>query len=204
MMTAQDLSAKLHAQLRLATKAAHHRLDHHPLLAPLVRGDLSAMQYGDALASLHGVHSVIETRLLAFLAANPGLFDYAARRKVAAIDADLRALHRSPLPVSVSLPSPDSVGALVGLLYTLEGATQGGQYIARNLHQLPPPQLPSTFFDGYGAHTAARWQEFWDFAQANCPSAEHTLAISSATAMFEAIGQHLDACLVLLKKTEPD
>jgi heme oxygenase len=165
---------------------------------PLVRADLTEAQYGNALAALHGVHASTEPGILGLLATMPGVFDYLARRKLAAISADLQALHRLPLAPATAMPALRSVAELVGVLYTIEGATQGGQFIARNLHGLPPPRLPSAFFDGYGEQTAALWQTFWEFAESRCPAQDHSQAISTAVATFEAIRQHLDSCLATL------
>jgi len=187
--------SELHQQLRQATRLAHHALDHHPLLAPLIRPGLTAAQYGLALAALHGVHRQAEPAILAFLAARPGLFDYQARRKLAALESDLAALGRAPLRLDCVVTPPHSVAALIGMLYTLEGATQGGQYIARHLRQLPGPALPSTFFDAYGPLTQQRWAEFLQFAASHCPPAGHHDAVAAAVAMFEAVRQHLDAGL---------
>jgi heme oxygenase len=44
--------SELHDQLRQAAKAPHRLVDHHPLLAPLIRSELTEKQYGDALAAL--------------------------------------------------------------------------------------------------------------------------------------------------------
>lgn len=63
----------LHHHLRQATKQLHHTIDHHPVLAPLVRPDLTPVQYGHALEALHGVQ--VQVAILEFLARHPGLFD---------------------------------------------------------------------------------------------------------------------------------
>jgi heme oxygenase len=79
----------LHQQLRLATKEPHHALDHHPLMARLLAPDISRREYGDALVAMHGVVASAEAALLAYLSHHPALFDYAPRRKLAALEADL-------------------------------------------------------------------------------------------------------------------
>lgn len=50
---------QLHRALRDATKLSHHALDRHPLLAPLLTRELTVMQYGAALAALHGVYAQV-------------------------------------------------------------------------------------------------------------------------------------------------
>lgn len=192
-MTKPYNPAQLHQRLRQATKLAHHDLDHHPLLAPLIRPDLTLAEYGRALEALQGVHGRAEPAILASLDGRPGLFDYHARRKLAALESDLAALGRAPIVrLASALPPPDTLGALIGILYTIEGATQGGQFIARNLHQLPLVKLPTTFFDAYGDLTQQRWNEFLQFADSQCPDEEQDLAVAAAVAMFDAIKRHLD------------
>jgi len=189
-------SPELHARLRQATRQAHHVLDHHPLLAPLVRPGLTRLQYGHALAALHAVHEQVEAGILAFLARRPGLFDFESRRKLAALESDLTALGRAPLPAGTAFPVPDSLGALIGVLYVIEGSTLGGQVIARTLHQSSDGNLPVAFFTYYGDQVLPRWQAFLAFAE-SCPAEEIEAAASSAVALFQAIAAHLDVCLPL-------
>jgi heme oxygenase len=185
----------MHRQLRQATKQPHHVLDHHPLLAPLLRPDLSAVQYGNALAALHGVQRLAEQGILAFLDEHPGLFDYQSRLKVWALDADLAALGRAPMDVARNFPAPRSIGALVGVLYVIEGSTQGGMMIARLLKALPDTRLPTAYFTVYGSTSAQKWQEFLQFADRHDSREELEAAVSSAAGAFDAIRCHMDTCL---------
>ena len=194
MNDAAHLPSPLHQQLRHATKQPHHRIDQHPLLLPLLKRDVTLAQYGDALAALHGVQVSAEAGIFAFLAQQPGLLDYGAWRKLEALESDLAALQRQPFQLTTRFPAPDSVATLIGVLYTIEGATQGGQFIARNLHHAALDNLPLAFFEVYGTLTAQRWNEFWQFANAHCPVEAHPVAAATAVAMFDAIQQHLDAC----------
>jgi len=196
-MTPTDSVPDLHQRLRQATKQPHHVLDHHPLLAPLIRPDVTVAQYGDALAALHGVQCGAEASILAFLAEHRDVFDYTQRRKLSALQSDLAALGRHPQPLTVGLPSLHNQGALTGVLYTLEGATQGGRFIARNLHHsaLPPGvRLATAFFDIYGEQSQQRWDEFLAFAR-QCPLDQHDAAVATAVTMFKAIEHQMDACL---------
>jgi heme oxygenase len=193
-MTPTDSVPDLHQRLRQATKQPHHVLDHHPVLAPLIRPDVSVAQYGDALAALHGVQASAEAAILVFLADHPDLFDYTVRRKLSALEADLAALGRRPQPLTNLFPSLHSQGALTGMLYTIEGATQGGQYIARNLRQSALARFPLAFFDIYGDQSQQRWDEFLEFAR-RCPQDQHDQSVATAVAMFKAIEHQMDACL---------
>jgi heme oxygenase len=188
-------SSTLQYRLRQATKQLHHILDHHPVLAPLVRPDLSVIQYGNALEALHGVQVLAEAGILAFLEKHPGLFDYHSRRKLPALETDLAALERTPVRLDTSFPVPESVAALVGVLYTIEGSANGGQVIARLLRELPHENLPTAFFNGYGSLSRQRWEEFLEFADTHCGEAEQEIAMASAALTFSAIKLHMDAYL---------
>ncbi len=181
--------------LRQATKRPHHVLDHHPVLAPLLRADLSLVQYGNALEGLHGVQAIVEARVLGFLDRHPGLFDYQSRRKLPALAADLAALGRTPIQLETEFPALDSVAALVGVLYTIEGSANGGQVIARLLRQLPHADLPMAFFNGYGNLSRQRWDEFLEFAETHCREEDREIAAGSAALTFDAIKRYMDAYL---------
>lgn len=183
----------LHQQLRLATKEPHHALDHHPLMARLLAPDISRREYGDALVAMHGVYASAETALLAYLARHPDLFDYAARRKLPALEADLAALKRHPAAMTMTVPAIDGIGALFGMLYTIEGATLGGQFIAARLRQQGGGDFPLQFYTVYGEQTRSRWLAFLELAEQRCPPVEYARAAATAVALFEGIRQHLDA-----------
>jgi heme oxygenase len=182
----------LHDRLRQATKGPHHVLDHHLLLGPLARSNLTTEQYGNALAALHGIYAQAELRILAFLDQHPDLFDYRSRRKLPALEADLAALGREPMPALTVFPILQTIGGLIGVLYTVEGSTMGGQVIARNLRRIPGVNLSMKFFTGYGEDSRQYWDEFLKFADTRCPPDEYEIAMSTAVAMFGAIKMHLD------------
>lgn len=184
--------SELHALLRQATKKPHHELDHHPLLTPLLKAHLDIIEYGNALAALHGIYSMAEAWILEFLEQHPGLFDYGSRLKLPALDADLAILGRLPVPASQDFVAPPRVGALIGVLYTLEGSTQGGQFIARSLRQHGPQDLPIRFFSGYGEMSQQRWNEFLEFADTQCPEDDYGVATATAVSLFGAIKTQLD------------
>ena len=163
------------------------------MLAPLIERELTVPQYGLALAALHGVYAQAETWVLEFLAEHPRLFDYQSRRKLPALESDLKTLGRSPLTCKMQFKAEVTLGALVGVLYVLEGSTQGGQFIARNLKLIPGASLPIRFFSGYGDQSRQRWDEFLQFADSQCPLAEYEQAASTAVSVFDAIKTQLDS-----------
>ncbi len=191
--TREGTLSQLHRLLRDATQLPHRALDRHPLLAPLLTRELTVLQYGAALAALHGVYAEVEDLIMAFLDQHPGLFDYRSRRKLPALELDLAELGRTGVPARMKFTAPQNVGALIGLLYTIEGSTHGGQFIARSVQQLHGGNLPLRFFTGYGARTSQSWKDFLAFAAGSCPPAEFAAAMSTAGLLFQAIKDHLDA-----------
>jgi len=193
-MTIASSDSAMHWHLRQATKQPHHVLDHHPMLAPLLRADLTRQQYGNALAALHGIQQRAEDGILAFLDQHPGLFDYQSRRKVWALNADLAALGRESMEIAEHFPEPQSIGGLIGVLYAIEGSTQGGLMIARLLQALPIAPLPVAYFTVYGTASAQKWAEFLQFADRHSDKEELDIAAATAISAFDAIHAHMQAC----------
>ncbi|MBC7416302.1 MAG: biliverdin-producing heme oxygenase [Herminiimonas sp.] len=187
-----DEPSAFHRRLREVVKVPHHVLDHHPLMAALLKDGVSHDDYGNALAALRGVIALTEAEILRYLGQHPGLFDYASRIKLPALDADLAELQRPPTAPPAAGRRIRNHGELFGTLYTLEGATLGGQFIARHLRKSHPDDLPLRFYLIYGDAVRDRWRAFLDAAQMHCLPAEFPAAAAAAVALFEAIGAHLD------------
>jgi heme oxygenase len=187
-------SPGLHARLRDATQAAHRALDHHPVLAPLVRADLTRAQYGLALSALHGIQASVESAILDFMVRHPQAFNYVARRRASLLEDDLRDLGLTPGP-ALAIAPPQDVGEAVGMLYTIEGSSLGGQVIRRQVESLPGERLPVRFFSGYGDRTPALWAEFLAWSAVACPPERYEAAEAAAVALFSAIKRHLDGAM---------
>ena len=151
-------------RLKQATSERHGALEGQlPLLDPC----LSRENYHQLLSRFFGYYAPLETRLLAMTEWDEIDFDYTDRHKAPRLEQDLIALGDTPetlarLPRCQELPEIVSLSNLLGCLYVLEGATLGGQIITRHLqaHLELTPELGASFFNGYGAHTGARWQAF--------------------------------------------
>jgi heme oxygenase len=86
----------------------------------------------------------------------PDLFQ---RRRVEALESDLRALGVEPL-APMPAPEPLSVAEALGALYVIEGSTLGGQVIMRSLQGTDFEAGATRFFDAYGPRTGAMWKAF--------------------------------------------
>jgi heme oxygenase len=96
-------------------------------------------------------------------------FDLISRNKSHLLINDLNCLgHESYINycLETQLPKIKTFGDALGSLYVLEGATLGGQIIAKNFG--PKFNLSSStglsFFTGYGELTGVKWAEFRNFA----------------------------------------
>jgi heme oxygenase len=85
--------------------------------------------------------------------------------------------------------------ALLGVLYVLEGSTNGSRYIARNIRRAFGLERPGTrFMDPHGEHQPARWAAFKQLLDQAIDPAEVPTVIEGAHATFLAvteIGQEL-------------
>lgn len=108
-----------------------------------------------------------------------------------------------PVADGATVGAFQDIGALIGTLYAIEGATLGGQVISRHL-QTTLGLTASTgarFFNGYGdtLSTQQHWQEFCQFAGSIADRPQLVLSAQlAAVRMFELIESQLDALHVRL------
>lgn len=158
----------LHEALRCATHSAHVRLNHHPLLVGLTRPGYPLETYRLVLRVYAWAYGELEARILAWLERHPSDFDYRARRKHGWLLQDLAwfgDVPATPAAEAVACPEVDSPGALLGMLYPLEGATLGGQVIAPQLDLNLGLQAATggRFFAAYGDENPEKWRQFLAF-----------------------------------------
>jgi len=155
---ATDVGRDIMVRLKDETAAGHARLDAavEPMLKDLHR-------YRQLLAALRDAQRAIECQLARH--AEPMArfgYDVAARSKLRWLDDDLAVLR---MPTDDHMPvasfSLDDASAAFGAAYVSEGATLGGQVIARMV--MPSlslsPCAGCRYFTGYGAATGDRWRE---------------------------------------------
>lgn len=149
------------AQLRARTRPCHDRLE---ACVDLERRCRTLWEYRTLLVCFSGFYGPVE----AHLARCPGIerFDFAHRRKAPLLARDLQTLAgpdaRQPLPLCTALPPLTTLPQAAGCLYVLEGATLGGQLIARHLRMTLglDAQNGAAFFHCYGDSVGRRWKDF--------------------------------------------
>lgn len=197
--------------LRNATHAAHVRINHHPFLSGLTKPGYPIEKYRSLLSTYFHVYGSVERQIDGYSRGNAMPFTYgAARKKLPWLEADLHYLGIDLQSAAVAGPAGnpvtyepmvgvfEDIGALIGTLYAIEGATLGGQVISRHLQATLglTASAGARFFNGYGdtVSTQQHWQEFCHFANS---IADHPQLVRSAqqaaVRMFELIETQLDA-----------
>ncbi len=121
----------------------------------------SLRSYGQTLLRFRSLYSTLAGRVDAF-----GL-PFLQAEKLAWLDADLRHLGLlddglQGLPCAGLPPAITGRSEAFGVLYVLEGATLGGQIIARRLHAAlgVTASTGGRFFQSYGPDVGPSWRRF--------------------------------------------
>lgn len=188
-------------RLRERTAAIHAATEGLPLMRNLLADDASISEYCRYLRTVHGVYLTIEPPLYAAVSP-PLLSRLGIRPKLPALQRDLERLgSKIALPASGSPRRLQSAiagepGALGGL-YVLEGATLGGQVIARRLrqHWADRPGLSFDFLEHRAAGPGNDWTRFrrtlTAWAGTNADSGRDAAVIDGALTVFEAMHRAL-------------
>ena len=184
-MTPNSLKDKL----REATHSMHVQLNQLPLLKGLLDADYPLENYHKLLQAYAPLYQDLELKIIHFITEHSVGFDYDSRLKWPSIHQDLAYLSTPASPVQLMLsPDINSIGALIGVLYVVEGSTLGGQHIARALekHHGLTQANGARFFYGYGEATPSKWVEFMSYIEsiADQPE-EYVKAIDNALKTFE-------------------
>ncbi len=204
----------LAAMLRERTRDAHHRAEHHPLQQRIVRGEVDPRDYAVFAAALRRVHDRLERELDLAAGLDPRVAAVFAEhhRRLDHFDADLATLGHAgfSLPEAVAeaagaaawlrvgaCPHRGSVPAVawLGVLYVLEGSSNGGQVIARVLRRAwawPEDSLRS--LDPHGSATRTRWAEFRERLDGQAfDEREREAIVAAASGTFEGLAALMDA-----------
>ena len=150
-----DVACDIMARLKRETAPLHAELD--AMVAPMLS---EWTRYQVLLAGLRDSYVVIERELArhAVPLARAG-YDLTDRTKLTWLEEDLASL-RAPEPTVVEAHySLVDASAAFGAVYVVEGATLGGQVIARQVMPALSGERGCRFFTGYGTDTGVRWRE---------------------------------------------
>ena len=200
-------ATELRHALRDACRAPHHRLDHHPLLAPLLKPGLTLARYQCVLQVMDWLHRPLHACLVAALQQHTPSHSYRPSARLAWLEEDRKWFGQAPCAAPAPLvawtgPAIPDAAALVGALYVVEGSALGGQIINRQLAVTLGlgAHTGARFFHGNGAHTMDCWSNYWDFAMEVCGPGDTPAICAAAVRMFDdfdnlfsAATHHLEA-----------
>lgn len=188
-------------QLREQTRPAHDDLEAQPLLRGLLASQLTNAEYGQLLQSMLAFYQSIESALVpattALLAQHPDPhYQYLPRAPLLADDCRVLGFDSTDLvfpPVELHLKGSGAI--LLGVLYVIEGSTQGGRLIAKHLAWT----LGVTENSGAGFFNLHRWSNSWaEFRHWLSAELENQYQddvqsiIEGADMTFSALRTHLD------------
>lgn len=189
--------ADLLGLLRQATRQAHHELEQQALLQPLQSEALTRDDYIRVLAAFAGFYRALEPALtdaMDMLPIGRGSYRYLPRLALLQSDLDdLAAPQPGTIPLLSERPAWPTQDALLGALYVLEGATQGGRVIAPRLAQVLKlgPDRGARYFHLY---EQKQWRYFKAMLENCAGGADPLVVAASAVQTFTALHRHLDRC----------
>jgi heme oxygenase len=196
-----DAAASLAGALRSKTHDLHVMAEKHPFQQRLLRGQVSRDELAAYLHELAHVHAALERAFESTGHPVPrSLFrDHhyrsgLAKHDVAALDglfADLPRTRSAKSFVSAidDLASADPV-SLVGVLYVLEGATNGNVFLARALEQSLglERRVATSSLDPHGDDQRPRWMAFRALLDTlSVPEPEAARIVAAARTTFRAV-----------------
>ncbi len=193
--SSRNSDASLLQSLRLGTREAHGALEAQPLVRGLLDPTLSPECYAQLLRAFAAFYRRLEPRLSVALdhwhTRFPSVYRYQPRLPL--LQADLADLgyDSSPEPGSV-VPVSATIETVPGVLYVLEGATQGGRVIAPRLHRAlgVSGHWGARYFNLHGQLDS--WAHFRQWLAMIEPHLDQSATLSGARATFSGLHAHLD------------
>ncbi|MBT2770755.1 biliverdin-producing heme oxygenase [Halomonas sp. ISL-60] len=167
--------------LKRETRVAHHQVDQHPALKPLLSRELTVAKYATALSALYAPIASLEQALSSGLQAHA--MDYRLMQREPLLKADIQRLGKRVASVPFAA-LPTSPANTVGMLYVLEGSRLGGAMIARHVESVLGRQVPLQFLTAHPL-TGEQWAAFWHFAEYHCPLSTWPAVLAGAQQAFE-------------------
>jgi len=187
-------------RLRHETRDLHDRIEANPRFGRLMATDLTRDEYRQLLVAMLGHHRPVEATLAAASQLLPAALEIRDRlRRTALLEADLRALDLddaaiATLPTCLP-PALTEAEAAWGTLYVLEGATLGGQVIARHLTATLGigPANGAAALVPYGDQTGPRWRAFKAALEAAAPDLDPDAVVDAARLAFTRLDDWMAA-----------
>ena len=202
-----DTPLAIMGRLKAETAELHGRAESRPLQKRLVKGELSRDHYAAWLAQMYLVHRALEERIRDCADRHPAFAAVVRDRHQRAghLEADLLhlggdAAAAEPLPATSRLVEAIETAAartpvaLLGMLYVLEGSTNGSKFIAAALRRAYGLEHAGvSYLDPYGDRQKANWGEFkHDMDSTSFSEPESHAIIEAAKAIFAGVSEISD------------
>lgn len=196
-------------RLKDGTHTWHQTLEQAPLAGDLIQGSVSHWQYAAFLQALYSYLAAYEKQVLPELSHYQwGPYHYESRLPYLA--ADLGSLAQYT-PTSVlpepEVPQPRNLPQLLGQLYVIEGASQGGRIISprltRTLNLTPGTGL--RYFHHF-SEVRNQWPAFMGELKASSQhfsTSEVHESVARARAIFTGLTQYFTRCHSAWHDEEP-
>lgn len=207
------------ATLKAATAELHRHAESRPLQRAMARGDVTRGQCAMYLAQLALIHSALERGLKANRSTQPAIARVhrahqiraeVLQRDAQALGANLQAVEPMPAAAAViariDAAARGEAIALLGMLYVLEGSTNGAKFLARRVGDALglPRDAPLRSFDPYGDQQAERWSAFKrNMDELELGHGQAEAIVDAAAAMFRAIADLSDEAFANADRVAP-
>jgi heme oxygenase len=197
--TIEVATGRLRDSLRRATAPQHERLERNPRLAQLAAGALDLADYRDLLLAKLGFYRPVERALAGAVdwpALGVPLPGHTARLIADLADQGCTDADLAEFPDCPAVPTIATLWQAIGCRYVLEGASLGGQLIARALRGKNPP-WPLRFYAGADDDDdveAPVWRRYCALLNRLTPAERQEQdAIEAACATFQRLDDHLQS-----------
>ncbi len=188
----------LRQALRVATRTEHEALEAQPLMRRLVSPELTLSEYGQIMRAQRAYYHLLEPEISPFeLALRQQLPEVGYRyySRLPALAQDCDHLH---LPADEIIEParhifrPQSPEEALGVLYVLEGASQGGRLILRKLNGSLGLSRDNgaSFFNSYTEHDS--WSRLCHWLDELSASGPWAGALTGAQRTFDGLKSHFD------------
>ena len=174
-MTAPPLRQRLKAE----TSDVHERLHEHQDFAAIANGSILSQDFDRIMAHVGGFYAALDPAMMS------------ASRKLGSKVYQYRPgrpLFTQVVKQGGGIPTIDTLAALAGAAYVVDGAVLGGQILRRALSG----RLSHPYWDWCANHGATVWREarmLIDLADTNEAAADH--AVQTANAVFHEFERYV-------------
>lgn len=174
--------------LKEKTKANHDRLEAQMYVKEIFAGTLTCSQYCDLMQINYAATVAIEDDIFSALSDDlQSRLRIETRRKKSALEEDLKALDIQNFLID-NFPKPlyANIAQALGGMYVMEGATLGGNVIARQLKKVTGlSHQPFHFYNVYGSEIGSKWKTFKEILDSCVPSENFDQCVNAANETFD-------------------